>query len=318
MLSGSRSSLIPIVISFLSKREHRVLYQGALSEYANTTCGVPQGTKLGPVIFLALVNPLCREMALRGKFVDDLTLAFLLRIRQLLANPMQHNLDTLDNEAEDINMDTNPTKCNALYLFPAQRKVPLVYPDLHLKGTPLPVVSSCKLLGVHVDSDLSWNTHVNKTIAKANKCIFILHRAKKFNFTIQSLLTLYMWFVRTGLEYAAPVWHPALTLVQRTHIERVQRRCFRIILGREYTTYEDALARLNCSSLEDRREMLTLRFGKSLLRSQFHRDLLPPTVGRIHGRNTRHHQRLQPVRCTKEFYKKSTIPYVVSLLNQTL
>ena len=146
----------------------------------------------------------------------------------------------------------------------------------------------------------------------------ILHRAKKFRFNIKSLFTLYLWFVRTGLEYAAPVWHSSLTQDQSNRLERVQKRCFRIILGGEYTSYGDALTRLKCTSLQERRKMLSLRFGKSLLKSQFHRDLLPPTVGQVHGRNTRHRQRLQPIRCTKEFYRKSTIPYIVSLLNHEL
>ena len=205
-----------------------------------------------------------------------------------------------------------------MYPAPAQRKVPIVYPDLHLRGTPLPVVTSCKLLGVYLDCTLSWNTHITKIVSKANKNIFILHRAKKFRFSTKSLLTLYTWFVRTGLEYAAPVWHSSLTQAQSNRVERIQRRCFRIILGREYTSYAAALARLGCTTLQERRVMLTLRFGQSLLMSPFHRDLLPPTVGQIHGRNTRHRGRLQPVHCTKEFYKKSTIPYIVSLLNQDL
>ena len=155
-------------------------------------------------------------------------------------------------------------------------------------------------------------------MTKANKNIFILHRAKKFRFSIKSLLRLYLWYIRTGLEYAAPVWHSSLTQAQSNRVERIQKRCFRIILGREYTSYDDALARLECSALQERRKTLSLRFGKSLLRSPFHRDLLPPTVGQVHGRNTRHRHRLQPIRCTKEFYQKSTIPYIVSLLNHEL
>ena len=117
-------------------------------------------------------------------------------------------------------MTANPAKCKALYIFPAQRKFPVVYPDLNITGTPLPVVTSCKLLGVYLDSDMSWKTHITKIVSKACKCLFILHRAKKFSFSTKSLLTLYTWYVRTGLEYAAPVRHSSLTQVQRCRIER--------------------------------------------------------------------------------------------------
>ena len=257
-------------------------------------------------------------MTPRVKYVDDLALSYLLQIRRMLINTMQRNLDTFSSEAKGRNMTANPAKCEAFYIFPAQRKFPVVYPDLNISGTPLPVVTSCKLLGVYIDSDMSWNTHINKIVSKACQCIFILHRAKKFRFTTKSLLTLYTWYIRTGIEYAAPVWHSALTQAQRSRLERVQRRCFRIILGREYESYGQALTRLGCSTLEERREMLTRRFGKSLLRSPQHRDLLPPTVGQIHGRNTRHRERLQPIQCTRQFYKQSTIPYIVSMLNEDI
>ena len=156
-----------------------------------------------------------------------------------------------------------------------------------------------------------------KEIAKkANRCTFILHRAKKFSFSIRSLVTLFLWFMRTGLEYAAPVWHPGLTQQQHQRLERIQKRCCRIILGAEYVSYADALQRLNLSTLFDRREMLTLRFGRSLLRSPHHRGLLPPTLGQLHGRRTRNSHKLRNVRCRTERYRQSTVPYIVRLLNR--
>ena len=80
-----------------------------------------------------------------------------------------------------------------------------------MDGTPLPVVHEVKLLGVYLNSELTWSTHVEKIIKKANKSIFILIKAKKFHLSLKSLVTLYQWYVRTALEYAAPVWHPGLT-----------------------------------------------------------------------------------------------------------
>ena len=188
-------------------------------------------------------------------------------------------------------METNPVKCEALYAIPSKRKRPIVLPDLQINGTPLPVVHQCKLLGVHINSELNWDTHVAEIIAKANRCIFILITAKQFQFSLNSLKTLYIWYIRTSLEYAAPVWHSGLTALQHAKIERVQKRCLRIILGQDYLDYEHALGRLNLASLYDRREMLTLRLGRSMLRSEDHRDLFPPTMRQVHGRNTRH-QRL--------------------------
>ena len=69
----------------------------------------------------------------------------------------------------------------------------------------------CKLLGIYINDQLNWDTHVAHLLAKANKCMFIIIQAKQFQFSPQTIVTLYQWFIRTSLEYAAPVWHPGLT-----------------------------------------------------------------------------------------------------------
>ena len=99
------------------------------------------------------------------------------------------------------------------------------------------------------------------------------------------------------------------------HPQWVQKRVLRIILWPNYPGYAAALAQLGLTSLRERREQLTLRLGLSMLRSPRHRGQLPPTLGRIHGRNTRHQHRLQPVRCRTERRKRSFVPYVVELIN---
>ena len=106
--------------------------------------------------------------------------------------------------------------------------------------------------------------------------MFILYRAKQFNFKRETLFTLYTWFVRTSLEYAAPVWHSGLTIEQHDRLERVQKRCFRVILGHSYVRYENALALLKTTTLYTRREQLSLKLGRNILKSDRHRNLLPP------------------------------------------
>ena len=173
----------------------------------------------------------------------------------------------------------------------------------------------CKLLGVFLNEGMTWHTHVDYILKRARKNFFVLYRARQFAFCRTTLLTLYHWFLRTILEYAAPVWHAGITREQANKIERIQKRCFRIILKDAYTSYEEALVLLGQESLHQRREMLTLRLARSMLRSPVHRGLLPPTLGAIHGRNTRHRGRLQPVRCRTERYRKSFVPYAVKMLN---
>ena len=136
--------------------------------------------------------------------------------------PQQQDLDDLSTECRDRGMDPNPVKCESLYpLLPKNR--PITLPDLHLSGEPLPVVHKVKLLGVHIDTSLSWRCHIDTIIKKASKSIFMLIRGKKFSFTQRTLCTIYIWYIRTVLEYAAQVWHAGLTQDQHKALERVQR-----------------------------------------------------------------------------------------------
>ena len=212
-------------------------------------------------------------------------------------------------------MSPNPLKCEVMLKCPPKR--PIVYPQLTLNDCNLPIVQNFKLLGVHFNLELNWDDHVKYIISKANKLLFILYRAKQFGFSQNVMFTLYSWFIRTSLEYAAPVWHPGLTQAQHQQLERIQKRCFRIILGGTYHNYDNALQQLNTKSLQNRREDLTIGFGKSLLKSSQHRHFLPPTMREIHGRNTRTSmQTLQPIRCQTTRYEKSPIPYIVTKINE--
>ena len=298
---------------FLTGRRHRVRYGSTLSDYDAITCGVPQGTRLGVLAFLCVVDSLCRNVEHRAKFVDDLTMAELIKIRDAFVSLAQQRLDELSTQCRDKHMVTNPIKCEALYACPMKR--PWVFPDLQLNGEPLPIKYEIKLLGVYLNAQLNWDTHMDHLITKANRMIYVLYRANQFGFTTDTTLYLYQVYIRTGLEYAAPVWHAGLTEQQKTMLERIQKRCFRIILGDRYESYQEALLQLNSQSLFDRREALTIRFGKGLLKNPAHRHMLPPTNGEIHGRNTRGAERLQTVRARTERYKNSAIPYIVTKLN---
>ena len=210
-------------------------------------------------------------------------------------------------------MVLHPIKCEAMHaIFPLR---PITLPDLTLDGVPLPVVHEVKLLGVHLNDRLTWSTHVAHVLSTARKRFFILYHARNFKFSDKTMVTMYQWYIRTPMEYAAPVWHPGLTVQQHQQLERVQKRCLRIILGHRYEHYEQALQLLHLQPLYDRREMLTLRLARSMLRHPQHRDLLPPTGHQVHGRNTRHGHRLQQVNMRHARYKNTFVPYAVDMLN---
>ena len=79
---------------------------------------------------------------------------------------------------------------------------------LAIDQVPLQGVSTAKILGVHVSSDLKWSNHICEVLKKANSRLYLLKLLKHFNLLTDDLVTIYSWFIRPTVEYAAPVWHP--------------------------------------------------------------------------------------------------------------
>ncbi|KAM3849703.1 death domain-containing protein 1 [Diretmus argenteus] len=239
---GLRPSLARWIANFLSDRSQCVRYHGSLSDSEKITCGLPQGTLLGPWIFIAYINGAAKHASTkRWKFVDDLNL---LEVRPLNApSTIQQDLADLQRWSSERKMALHPKKCKVMHFLSAKSHPPL--PKLTINDLELQNVSTLKILGIHIQSNLKWSEQV-------------VHL-----YELTSIFTIY---IRPTLEYAAPVWHSGLTGVQSKAIERVQRRAVRIILGRDFTTYRDACSRLGLPLLSSRREDLTRAFATSLRR----------------------------------------------------
>ena len=309
---GLRPSLARWIANFLSDRSQSVRYHGSLSDSEKITCGLPQGTLLGPWIFIAYINGAAKDAtAKRWKFVDDLNL---LEVRPLNApSIIQQDLADLERWSSERKMVLHPKKCKVLHFFTT--KSPPTFPNLTINDLELQKVSTLKILGIYIQSNLKWSEQVDHLCKTASQRLFLLRRLKNSAIPPDDLTSIFTIYIRPTLEYAAPVWHSGLTGVQSKAIERVQRRAVRIILGRDFTSYRNACSRLGLPSLSSRREDLTRAFATSLRQSDLFRSWLPPERGEISQRLTRSSNDLDLASCTTERYKKSAIPYMIRLLN---
>ncbi|KAI8482781.1 hypothetical protein Bbelb_394430 [Branchiostoma belcheri] len=310
---GLRPSLTSWVVDFLRDRSQVVRYHGTLSESMTVACGLPQGTLLGPLLFIAYINSAAALAASkRWKFVDDLNL---LEARNPTSKPssLQQDLTDLDTWSHKSDMVLHPRKCKVLHVqFSKTLYIP---PPLKINNIELEQVNVMKILGLYLQSDLKWNTHIDSICNKANQRLYLLRNLKHFRVPAVDLVTVYTCYIRPVLEYAAPVWHPGLTTKLCRRIENVQRRALRVILGADFISYSKACVQLNLPSLKTRREKLTLTFAKSLEQSKLHRHLLPQSRTSISGRTTRSSHKLDSVFCRTERYRSSAIPYMIRMLN---
>ena len=145
------------------------MYGDSVSEWQEITCGVPQGTKLGPILFLCLVNSIAAQHPIHVKFVD-LAFAEIVNTSNVIAFTTQQSLNSLSTECTHVLVTANPIKCEILIVCPTKR--PIVLPDLSLNNVSLPYVSETKLLGVYINNALNWNTHIDYVLKKTRKCFF--------------------------------------------------------------------------------------------------------------------------------------------------
>ena len=146
----------------------------------------------------------------------------------------------------------------------------------------------------------------------------MLRRLKGLGASISELLDVYRQQVNSVLEMSVPVWAPALTQNEATQIERVQKVALHIILGNEFTTYEEALQKLKLDTLSQRRYKLCLKFAKKALKSpKFHQWFSKPEPNQgIQTRSSSKQSVFKPVYTRTRRYEKSPIPYITTLLNQ--
>ena len=124
-------------------------------------------------------------------------------------------------------------------------------PEMNVEGKTIQVVEETKLLGLLITNDLKWTSNTNYLVKKAYKRLWIIKRLKILGEGAEALLEIYVKQIRCILELAVPVWNGSITLEGKAQLERVQKSALHIILGKTYTSYEDALRALQLESLEE-------------------------------------------------------------------
>ena len=159
---GVRRSLIPWIVSFPSGWRQCVKLGESISSWLPVKAGVPQGTKLGPILFVIMVNDLqCRSLKSDiWKFVDDATLSEGLQ-RNVESSAIQSDLTSVDTWASNNLMKLNTKKCKEMLICFFRNKPDL--PNLCGGDQVLECVSSHKVLGLIIQGDLRWNKHIAMT-----------------------------------------------------------------------------------------------------------------------------------------------------------
>ena len=166
-----RKLILPITCSFLTERTLNTKLNGHVSSVQGITCGVPQGTKLGPILFLVLVNDTTAGNCRSWKYVDDLTLGEI--VKQGQTSNMQASLDDLSEWCLDNEVLPKPSKCRTMTINFA-KSAPSDQRPFTINSVILNSVTSVKLLGVTIQLNLKWDIHIADIVTKASRRLYTL------------------------------------------------------------------------------------------------------------------------------------------------
>ena len=245
---GVRGKILKWLEDWLNGRQQRVVLNGKFSDWLAVLSGIPQGSVLGPILFLIFINELDNAailIDLISKFADDTKLCKAVQSEEDRA-ALQGVLDNLTEWAESTGMAFNVNKCKVLHVGNSNNKH-----EYKVNGSNLITVDSEKDLGVKYLNSLKPGGQCSEAARTAN---FVLGQiCRNFHYRDKEVfLNLYKRYVRVHLEYCTPAWNPWLSKDIEI-LEKVQMRAVKQIQGLQATTYNARLQELNLPTLTERR-----------------------------------------------------------------
>ena len=292
---GVKDKVIKWLRSFLIGRGQKVVVNNTESERMNVTSGVPQGSILGPVLFICYINDLPNEVVSKVKIFADDTKIYRSIKEDNDQISLQQDLLKLQDWAKTWQMKFHPDKCKLMTINGKESDRKYYMFDDDDEKVYLQKVDSEKDLGVNIDANLTFELQCQEAISKANKMLGIVRRSF-MNMDIPMWRNLYTSLVRSKLEYAIEVWSPYLKRNIKA-LEKVQRRATKFIPSLQDLPYEERLKQLRLPSLEHRRKRGDMIQTYKYMSGLYHRNFLIISDER---RTRGHERKLFKERCNSQ------------------
>ena len=250
-LLGFDDELVCWVQEFLRGRRFSILLEGRTGLERRVSSGVPQGSVLGPVLFLIYANFVMSEVgSLWVAFADDFKLgvAYQRSERGRAGGALQDDLDSIVRISSSWNLRLNPSKCVVMrFGRGCAREVSEDDTRYHINGHELEFVSTYRDLGVIVDTDLRFHAHISTVVGKAGALMGDLLRSTICR-SIDFMVSLFVSHIRPLLDYCSAVWNVGY-LTDMRRLESLQRRWTREVAVVGALTYVERLKKLGMFSV---------------------------------------------------------------------
>ena len=236
---GIRGVPLMLIASYLSNRQQAVKINGQISQFKNIDIGVPQGSVLGPLLFLLYVNelPSISNLFSTCLFADDTTMIFESSSPTELVSSCNSGLQHFYSWCCANRLSVNVDKTNVMLFSNIHLASDLS--NISLNNTQIQYASSVRFLGVEIDNKLKFNNHINSISNKISKNAGVLYKLRQF-VPQNILITIYRSLVESYLNYCTLLFGNAF----QSHLnplEVAQRKCLRIIDFKHPQTHSDPI-----------------------------------------------------------------------------
>ena len=310
---------LKLLNNYLKNRIQYVDYNNTSSEMLEIKCGVPQGSILGPLLFTIYMNDFANSNKLFHTilYADDATLFTSLDSHNITADMeklMNNDLESINNWFKLNKLSLNAEKTRAIAFHPKQRHITL--PSLKIDNVNIEFVSEFKFLGIIIDNNLTWKSHINMISKKLTKIIGIIHRLKNI-LEKNILIHIYNSLFLTHLNYSVIVWG-----WQSFSVNKLQKKALRILTNSAYKAHTEPLFKeLNLLKFEHIRALhdfnFCFKFENKLLPEYFKSDgFVPEECQKNYF--TRHSQNKYRVPMVRHDFATNGISYRLPIIHNTM
>ena len=302
---GFQNESLNLLTNYLSKRQQYVEINQEASKYQEIKCGVPQGSILGPLLFIIYMNdmPSITEYFTFIIYADDTTLFTSL----CTDDTSSANITALNTELNIINdwlkvnkLSLNIEKTKAMIFHSPQKQLTL--PSISIENIKINFVDTFTFLGISIDKHLKWKSHIDMIARKISKAIGVLNKLKKF-IPKSAMKLIYNALVLSHMNYGLMLWGS-----KHGKLFKLQKKAIRILNNSAYNAHTSPLFKIdNILKLPDlyaaQESAFCYRLLNGLLPQYFTRKLLHMEI--THGYQTRHAGGPRTIAVRHEFARES-------------